>query len=272
MRYAKELVATRELLWNLSLREIRGRYRRTVLGQLWSLLNPIATMIVYTIVFSFIFRARPAVGDPSGLDSYPLWLLSGLLAWTYFSRVVSEGLGSVVSSASLIKKVYFPRAHLPFSVAISTGFTWCIELSVLIVVLWVFGGFPIPWIPALVVAMVLLALFSTGFAMVLAILNVHFRDTQHFVTIALQMWLYLTPVIYPIELVEDAASRHGEWILTVYRLNPMERFVSVFRSLLYDNAWPPLEDSLVCVAWALAMFSVGYLVFARNEKRLAELL
>jgi ABC-2 type transport system permease protein len=121
--------------------------------------------------------------------------------------------------------------------------------------------------------MVLLALFALGVGMLLAIANVHFRDTQHFVTIALQLWLYLSPIIYPIHLVESAAASSGhDWILTVYRLNPIERFVTVFRDLLYDNRWPALDDSLMCVAWAVAVFALGYLVFSRHEKRLAELL
>jgi ABC-2 type transport system permease protein len=272
MSYASQLFATRELLGNLVQREVKGKYRRTVLGQLWSLLNPIATMLVYTIVFSVIFRARPAVGDPSGLDIYPLWLMCGLLTWTYFTRVVTGGLSSIVSNAGLIKKVYFPRMQLPFAVTLSTGFTWAIELGLLVVALWIFGGFPIPWIPLLILAMALLALFATGLAMLLSILNVHFRDTQHLTAIVIQMWFYLSPVIYPISLVEDAARDHGDWILTLYRLNPMERFIAVFRSLLYDNAWPLLDDALVCVAWAVGTFVVGYLVFVRNEKRLAELL
>lgn len=272
MSYARDLLATRELLGNLVQREVKGKYRRTVLGQLWSLLNPLATMLVYTIVFSVIFRARPAVGDPSGMDIYPLWLLCGLLAWMYFTRVVTGGLASIVSNAALIKKVYFPRLHLLFAVTLSTGFTWLLELGVLIVALWVFGGFAIPWIPLLVVFMALLALFATGLAMLLAILNVHFRDTQHFTAIVMQMWFYLTPVIYPIGLVEDAARTNGEWLLTVYRLNPMERFVSVFRDLLYDNTWPHLDDALVCAAWAVGLFGIGYIAFVRHEKRLAELL
>src|SRR5690606_8401889 len=103
MSYFRELVETRELLGNLVAREVKGQYRRTVFGQLWSLINPIATMIVYSIVFGLIFRARPAAGDPSGLDIYPLWLMSGLLAWSFFSRVVTGGLGSVVSNSSLVK-------------------------------------------------------------------------------------------------------------------------------------------------------------------------
>jgi ABC-2 type transport system permease protein len=273
MSYSRELWATRELLWNLTLREVRGKYRRTVLGQLWSLINPLASMLVYTIVFSFILRAQPEAGDPSGLDIYPLWLLAGLLPWTYFSRVTNGALASIVGNAQLVKKVYFPRMHLPLSLAGSIGFTWLIEMGVLVAVVWIFGGFPLPWLPLTVVFMVLLALFALGVGMLLAIANVHFRDTQHFVTIALQLWLYLSPIIYPIHLVESAAASSGhDWILTVYRLNPIERFVTVFRDLLYDNRWPALDDSLMCVAWAVAVFALGYLVFSRHEKRLAELL
>lgn len=272
MSYVKELVATRELLWNLTVRDVKGQYRRTVLGQLWSILNPLATMVVYTIVFSVIFRAQPREGDPSGIDVYPLWLMSGLLPWTFFTRVVNGGLSSVVSNAGLVKKVYFPRMHLPFAVMLSTGFTWSIELSVLMVVLVLFGGMPLPWIPLLIVMMVVLAAFAVGLSMLLAILNVHFRDTQHFVSILLQMWMYLTPIIYPITLVEAAAERTGDWLLFVYRLNPMERFVEVFRNLLYDNRVPALDDLLVCVVVAGVTFTLGYLVFSRKERRLAELL
>jgi len=271
LTYLRELRDTRELLANLVMREVKGQYRRTVLGQLWSLINPIATMVVYSIVFGLIFRARPAPGDPSGLDIYPLWLVSGLLAWSYFTRVVNGGLNSVVSNASLIKKVYFPRMHLPLAVTLSTGFTWCIELGVLIVALLIFGAFPLPWLPLLVVAMVLLAFFATGLAMLLAVLNVHFRDTKHFISILLQMWMYLTPIIYPITLVEAAARDHP-WVLVVYRLNPMEHFVMVFRNLLYDNRLPELSDIVWCFASAGIVFTLGYLVFARAERQFAQLL
>lgn len=272
MPYFRELIATRELLWNLTMREVKGKYRRTLLGQLWSLINPIATMLVYTVVFSFIFRMRTSVGDPSGLNIYPLWLMCGLLPWLYFTRVVNGGLTSVVSNAGLIKKVYFPRMHLPLAIALSTGVTWSIEMGVLALALLIFGGFVLPWLPGVIVFMVFLAFFSVGLAMVLAIVNVHFRDAQHFTSIFLQMWMYLTPIIYPIRLVEEGAARAGEWVLIVYRLNPMERFISVFRTLLYDNTWPAPDDVAWCVGWSITMFVAGYLVFSRNERRLAELL
>ena len=272
MAYLKELLASRELLANLTMREVSGKYRRTVLGQLWSLINPIVLMLVYTVVFSFIFRARPAEGDPSGLNLYPLWLMCGLLPWLYFTRVVNGGLTSIVSNANLIKKVYFPRMHLPLSVALSTGVTWAMELGVLALALTIFGGMPLPFLPLLILWMVLLALFASGLAMMLAILNVHFRDTQHFVALILQMWMYLTPIIYPISLVREGAEQYGMWIIDVYRLNPMERFVEVFRNILYDNRLPAWDDALWCVGWAGAIFGLGYMIFQRNEKRLAELL
>lgn len=272
LSYLKELYASRELLANLTMRDVKGKYRRTFFGQAWSLINPLATMLVYTVVFSVIFRARPSVGDPSGLDNYPIWLMCGLLPWMFFSRVVSGGLSSITTNASLIKKVYFPRMNLPFAVTGSVGFTWLNEMGLLVVVLLLFGAFVLPWLPLVLVFMVLLALLATGVGMGLAVLTVYFRDTQHFVAIALQMWMYLTPIIYPISLVEAAARSHGAIVLDLYRLNPMERFVSVFRDLLYNNTWPSPVDALWCVVWATGTFVVGFLVFKRFERRLAVLL
>ena len=270
--YARELIATRELLLNLTMREVKGQYRRTALGQLWSIINPLATMLVYTLVFAFIFRAEPPPGDPSGLDLYPLWLMCGLLPWMYVTRVITGGVASITNNAGLITKVYFPRMHLPLSVALSTGITFGVELGVLTIALWVFGGFPLPLLPLVVLAMIVLAMFASGIAMLLAILNVHFRDTQHFVSILLPMWMFLTPIIYPISLVDDAAARSGEWILQVYQLNPMLHIVEVFRALLYDNRLPGAVESLAAIGSASVVFVVGYLVFSRHERRLAELL
>src|SRR3546814_661038 len=113
MGYIRDVVGARELLANLTIREIKGKYRRTVFGQLWSLVNPLVLMLIYTFVFAFIFRVSPPPGSPSGLDIFPLWLLCGLLPWIFFSNVVSLGTGSIVDNAPLIQKVYFPRLVLP---------------------------------------------------------------------------------------------------------------------------------------------------------------
>lgn len=278
MRYLSEIWSSRELLANLTLREIRGQYKRTIFGQLWSLVNPLASMVIYTFVFAFIFRVQPDVGDPSGLDIFAIWLLCGLLPWSFFANVVNVGMGSIIANTGLIQKVYFTRIVLPFSIVGSIGFNWLFEMFVLAVALTIAGAFVLPWLLPTVLLMLLLAMFATGIALMLAIANVHFRDTQYFMSIVMQIWFYLTPVIYPINLLQaQSDSRGGLFgtdltILDIYRWNPMENFVAVFRQLLYDNRIPDGSDILWCLFWAFASFSIGVAVFRTHEKRLAEAL
>lgn len=278
MSYFKEILDSRELLANLTLREVRGQYKRTIFGQLWSLVNPLAQMVIYTFVFGFIFRAQPAPGDPSGLNVFSLWLLCGLLPWTFFATVVTQGMGSLIVNAGLIQKVYFSRLVLPLSVVGSVGYNWMFEMAVLLVALSIFGAFVLPWIPLLIIVMVLLAMFAAGIALALSIANVHFRDTQYFMGIVLTFWMYLTPIVYPISLIAEQSERIGPlfgWgptLLEVYRWNPLERFVEVFRNLLYDNRFPEWGDSIFILVAAVLSLTVGLWIFRRNEKGLAEAL
>jgi lipopolysaccharide transport system permease protein len=278
MNYLKEVWASRELLFNLTQREIKGKYKRTVFGQLWSLANPLALMLIYTFVFGVIFNTRPAAGDPSGLNVFALWLLCGLLPWTFFSLVINLGNGSLVANAGLIQKVHFTRIVLPLSTVASTGYNWLFEMAVLVIALSIAGGFVLPWIPLVVVAMLLLAIFATGVALMLSVANVYFRDTQYLLTIVLQIWMYLTPIIYPISLVQKASAGAGGLLGThitvydIYQLNPMEHFVNLFRQLMYDNRWPDGAEWIVCASCAIVSLVVGLLVFRRNERNLAEAL
>lgn len=278
MHYLKEVLGSRELLVNLTMREIKGKYKRTVFGQLWSLANPLALMLIYTIVFAFIIRIEPEPGDPSGLDIFAVWLLCGLLPWTFLAVAVNTGIASIVSNAGLVQKVFFSRIVLPLSSVGAAAYNWLFEMGVLIVVLSILGAFVLPWIPLVLVMMVVLAIFAAGLVLMLSVANVYFRDTQNFVSIFLQIWMFLTPIIYPLSLVREQSERIGPLLGTpvtlvdVYRWNPMERFVEVFRQLLYDNRWPDLTDFLICVVWALASLALGLVVFRRSERRLAEAL
>ncbi|GGK95358.1 hypothetical protein GCM10007382_14480 [Salinibacterium xinjiangense] len=278
MRYLKEVFAARELLVNLTMREVRGKYSRTLFGQLWSLANPLALMVIYTFVFGFIFKTEPDVGDPSGLDAFALWLLCGLLPWTFFATVLNVGIGSLVANTGLIQKVYFTRIVLPLSNVASSAYNWLFEMAVLVIVLSIAGAFVLPWVPLMILIMLLLAMFAAGLALMLSIANVYFRDTQYFLTIILQIWMYLSPIIYPVSLVEQASKDVGGLLGTsvslidIYRLNPMDHFITVFRNLLYDNRWPDPVEWLVCFAWASITLILGVLVFQRNDKRLAEAL
>jgi ABC-2 type transport system permease protein len=267
-----ELRDSRELLGNLALREIRGKYKRTVLGQAWSLVNPLAQMLIYTLVFSFIFRIQPAPGDPSGLDYFALWLMCGLLPWTFFVGVMTGGMTSLVDNAPLILKVWFPRYVLPASVMIAGLVTFGFELLVLLVALIIAGGMPLPYLPILVLAMLLLGLVGFGLALLLSVANVYFRDTQHFVSIAVQVWFYLTPIIYPASLVTDQIEAGGypTWWIGVYEANPMVAFVNIFRALLYDNRIPDGADVLLAVGATVVSLLVGATVFRRRQDVLAE--
>jgi ABC-2 type transport system permease protein len=278
MSYLRDIWRSRELLHNLTNREVRGKYRRTALGQLWSLANPIAAILIYTFIFSFIFRLPAQVGDPSGLDNYALWLVCGLLPWLFFNRVLTLGTESLVANAGLIQKVYFPRIVLPLSLANATFFTWLLEMAVLVVALSLLGSFVLPWLPLVALFMIVFALFAVGLSMVFSIINVYFRDLSYLLTIVLQFWFYLTPILYPRELVETQSDKLGGLagtpitLLNLYTLNPVEGFIEIFRNLLYDNRLPDLATVLVALGWTLAAFVTGAWMYSKKEKMLAELL
>lgn len=274
----KDLRDSRELFFNLMMREVRGQYKRTFFGQLWSLANPLAQMLVYTIIFAFIFRVQPEPGNPSGLNVFALWLMCGLLPWTFFSTVINRGMGSIIENSGLIQKVYFSRIVLPLSVVGSSAYNWMFEMGVLAVALALFGSFIWPWIPMVILVMILLAFFAAGIGMALSIANAFFRDTQYFVGIILNFWMYFTPIVYPISLIANLSEQHGPLlgtkitILDIYQWNPLERFVVVFRDLLYDNRWPSPDNLIFITVAAAVSFTVGMWIFSKNEKGLAEAL
>ncbi|CAB4571311.1 unannotated protein [freshwater metagenome] len=278
MSYLSDIWGSRELLQNLTNREVRGKYRRTALGQLWSLANPLAAILIYTFIFSFLFRLPAQVGDPSGLNNYALWLVCGLLPWLFFNRVLTLGVDSLVANAGLIQKVYFPRILLPLSLANATMFTWALEMGVLVVALSLLGSFVVPWLPLLALFMVVFGLFAVGIAMLLSIADVYFRDLTHLLTIVLQFWFYLTPVLYPVDMVATQSDRLGGLagtsvtLLNLYQLNPVEGFIEIFRNLLYDNAMPELSRILIALAWAVGAFGAGVWLYSKKERQMAELL
>ncbi|WP_127841538.1 ABC transporter permease [Actinomyces wuliandei] len=276
MPIISDLRESRELLYNLTMREVKGKYKRTALGQLWSLANPLALMVVYSLVFSIVIRVQPAPGDPSGLDYFALWLMCGLLPWSFFSNVVNGGMGALVGNENLIKKVYFPRSALLVSNSLAWLYSWSIEMVVLVVAVILLGGAPYLYVLPVMVLMVLLTLFSTGVAMMLSIANVHFRDTQYLMGIVFQIWFYANPIIYPATMVQEVSGGAGSFlgmtVFDLYRLNPFYHFILAFRNLLYDNRLPALSTSLVVLVLSLGVFLVGWRVFDRHQSRLAEVL
>lgn len=235
-------------------------------------------MLVYTFVFSFIFRLQPSPGDPSGLDVFAVWLVCGLIPWTFFAGALTATTASLVENSALITKVYFPRMVLPTAAALTRAYNWGFEMLVVAVALIAIGSFLWPWIPVALLLMLLLVAFTVGVGLFLSIANVYFRDTEYLVTVVLQIWMYLTPIVYPVSLVQSQSDAVGGIlgapisIFDIYQVNPMYHFVSAFRNVLYDNRWPDPTHIYWCLGWTVAALIVGFLVFRANERRLAELL
>ncbi|HUQ40257.1 MAG TPA: ABC transporter permease [Acidimicrobiales bacterium] len=267
-----ELASSRELLANLTLRELRGKYKRSVLGWTWSLLNPLATMAIFTFVFRLFLKIQPPVGDPSGLHNFAFFLLCGLLPWNFLANGMSGAIGMLVANGNLIKKVYFPREILVAASVLSWDVSLLIELGVLAVALLIVGSMVLPWLPVVLLLVVVLSVFVLGVGLGLSVLNVYFRDVQHFLAIFMQLWFYATPVVYPISYVPERADVLGLDIpvRTLYDLNPMVRFVGAFRNCLYDLRFPALADLAYMCAAALISLAIGAALFNRLEPRLAE--
>ena len=269
MSSATELVARRELLWNLTLRELRGRYKRSLLGWGWSLLNPIAFMLIYTFAFSVIMNTKPLEGDPSGLNSYAFFLLCALLPWTFFNIAVTTSMGSIIANGALVRKVAFPREHLVLSTVIAGLFTLAVELSVLAVALAIFGNIIVLWLPMIILTMVLLAIFATGIGLALAAGNVYFRDLSYLWSILVQGWFFATPIVYAPSFAEEALADHPT-ILRIYNDLPMAVMARMFRNLMYDMRLPRLVDFGLLAIYAFAALAVGWWIFDKVEKGFAE--
>lgn len=269
MSSASELIARRELLWNLTLRELRGRYKRSILGWGWSLLNPIAFMLIYSFAFSLVLRASPPVGDPSGLDSYAFFLMCGLLPWSFFSIAVSTSMTSIVQNTALVGKVKFPREHLVVSIVIAGLFTLAIELLVLCAALLIVGNMVLPWLPLVVVTSALLGLFATGIGLALAAAHVFFRDVAYLWSIALQAWFFATPIVYPPGLASAQLAGHPN-LLALYDHLPMTVVVRIYRNLMYDLTVPNPADYALLTGYAVIASLAGWWIFDRYDSRFAE--
>lgn len=272
MRVVTELVESKDLLVNLTLRELRGKYKRSVLGWAWSMLNPLATMVIFSIVFKVFLKIQIPDGDPSGLNNFPAYLLCGLLPWNFLANGMNGSMGALIGNAGLIKKVYFPRQILVLATVSSLGVDFLIEVAVLLVFFLVLGNMVLPWLIPALVLMVILAGFVIGLGLIVSVINVYFRDLQYLVGIGLQFWFYSTPIVYPITFVPESHSvfGHDVAVRTIYSLNPMVRFVEAFRDLFYDLRAPSMSSVGYMLACSLIVLALGVAVFRRFEPRLAE--
>ncbi|MEP1125034.1 MAG: ABC transporter permease [Ilumatobacter sp.] len=257
-------VAHRNLLYLLSLKELRTRYRKSVLGWAWSLLNPLSQMVIFSVIFLYVFNRPAPVGDPSGLQTFPLYFLAGLLPFQFFTISVSASIGSVQGGASLIKKVAFPHEQLVLSIIIAQLVTFAIELAVLSVAFLIFGHMVLPWLFPMILLMVFVTLFTTGVALLLSAANVFFHDVNYLWGIVSQLLFYTSPIIFVLEEIQY------EWLRLIVNFGPTGAFVRASQEILYDGQWPGLARWAQVAMYSLVMFGVGAWAFNRLSPRFAE--
>lgn len=269
------------LIRNLTKKEISAQYKRTALGNLWSLFNPLATIAIFGLIFGVIFNGQVKPGVKSGMDSFALWIAIGIIGWGFLSRSVTGTMNSLIASQSLLTKVYFPRYVLAVSGVLASVVNHLPELFVLVVVVLVASGpHVLILLPLLAVAVVLVAVFALGLGLALSIALVYFRDLEHLWGIVTQVWMYASGVVFPLSMLDDVAQRAYAkgWALggepipisTIFRFNPAETYLELYRGILYDGVVPPWNIWLVSLVWALAALGLGVAVYRKYAPLIVE--
>lgn len=234
---------------NFVVRDLKARYKNSVLGFLWSLTNPLLMMVVFTVVFTTLLR--------NDMPNYQVFILSGLLAWNWCTTSVMGGVFSITGNAHLIKKVYFPRELLPLSTVLSNGVNFLLALIPLVIIATISGRPPSVYYLYLPIVVAVELVFLTGLALFFGCLNVYFRDTEPIMDVMMLAWFFLTPVMYSVENLSQQYSR------LIYILNPMASILSTYRLIFYYHA-PPAPDFLLrMTVQALVVFVIGYVFFLR---------
>lgn len=242
----------RFLLFNLITRDLKVKYRKSVLGFLWSLLNPLLMMLVITAVFQNIFRFE--------VDFFPIYYLSGSLVFNFMSEATGSSLNSVVDGGPLIKKTYIPKYLFPMEKCLFAFVNMLFNLVAMFIVIFILNMPLTPVALLLPIPLIYVLFFSFGLGTLLASLNVFFRDIGHLYSVIITAWIYLTPIIYPINIIPD-------WLMPIVKINPMYYFVDYFRNVVMYNTIPGLMDNLICIAFAVSFFAAGVLIMKLTQKK-----
>jgi len=261
MNELQTLYRQRQLIAALTARDLKARYRGSILGFFWSLANPLLLLAVYTLVFTKFFPQQV-------VQPYPLFLFSGILPWTFFAAAVLEATGSISANAGLIKKVMFPAEALPLVVVLSHLVHFLAALPILLAATVAFallGKFTIGWTILLApLLMVLQAIFVAGISLIVSSASVLFRDLRDIVQNLLQLGFFVTPILYLIDHVQSRALR------AMLRVNPMTPFVVAYQDVLFFGRIPNVSDIVLILAYAGGSLYLGMLVFDRLRDTLAE--
>lgn len=252
----KEIYAYREMIFSLVKRDLRGKYKASFLGFLWTFINPLCQILVYTFVFQFIMR--------TGIEQFSVYLISGMIPWIFFSTAVSGGTMCIKNQSEMVKKIYFPREVLPIAF-VTSAFINMLFCFVMIFVVIAFSGrgFSIVALLFLPLVMIIEYIIALGFTFIVSGLTVYFRDMEHIVGVIMMAWIYLTPIMYSIDMVPEK-------LRGVYYVNPMTPVVQGYQQILYYKEIPELSTLLLSGLFGIVILMIGAIAFRYMERNFAE--
>lgn len=256
MKLIKELYSYRTMIASLVKRDLRGRYKGSVLGFLWTFLNPLFQLIVYTVVFSFIL--------PSGIEKYYLYLFVALVPWLFFSTALTGGSSCIIVQKDLIKKIYFPRLVLPVSFVISQFINMLLTFIVIFIVI-IISGIGINFIALTYLPVIMLVEFilALGIVTLVSAITVYLKDLEYILGIVSMAWMYMTPILYDITLIPEKFR-------SLYMLNPMTPIIIAYRDVLYYKKIPEIETLGLGIILGIVVLVIGIFAFKKLNKRFAE--
>ena len=251
----KDLYNYRELMKTNVIKEIRGKYKNSFLGVLWSFLNPLLQILVYAVVFQVILK------NPK--ENYAIFICCGLIPWTFFSSAITRSAFTMVENGNLLKKVFFPREILPLSIVTSEAVNFLIS-TVIIIGFVMIGGIGISkyilFYPLVLITQYILLI---GISLIVSSISVYVRDLQHLIGVAMQLLFYATPIVYSSEMLPE----NYKWILNI---NPMTWIINAYRDIFYNQTMIEIKPLLILIAISLAVCVIGYLIFNKLQKGFAE--
>jgi len=258
MKLLGEIYAYREMIASLVRKDLRGRYKGSVLGFLWTFLNPLLQLVVYTLVFSFIMRAN--------IEKFYLFLFVALVPWLFFSSCISTGAGVIIAEKNLVVKIHFPREVIPVYF-VTSGFINMLYCFIVVIAVVIFSGIQINltaflFLPLIMAIEYILAL---GICFIVSAVTVYFRDLQHIMGILAMAWQFLTPILYPITIVPDN-------LMPVFMLNPMTPVINAYRDILYYGNIPQIFTLIHAAVFGIVILIAGVLIFGKLKRRFAEVL
>lgn len=251
----QELYMYRQFLYTSVKKEFRGKYKKSFFGVLWSFINPLLQLLVYALIFPFILRIQE--------DNYIMFLFTALIPWNFFSGTLAQSTSVIISNGGILKKVYFPREILPISLVISGAINFLISCIIIVVALFISGIGISKYILFLPVILLVQSLVTLAICFVLSSFTVYIRDLEYFISILLQLWMYVTPVLYSIELIPTQFTR-------LFYLNPMTQIVNSYRNIFYYQRMPDLKALAIWFVIGIVGLIIGYAIFKKFEKRFAE--